>query len=239
MRRMAEKTEKTTPRQRARVQTIKDIKRIARRQLATEGSGALSLRAIARELGIVSSAIYRYVPSRDELLTMLIVDAYDGLGAEAEKAEARVERADFRGRWLAIGTAVRAWAVRHPEQYGLLYGSPVPGYAAPPERTIVPGTRVTLLILRMITEANAAGQGASPVPVPEIPPEVTTRYPELREETGTDIPDDLMARTLLAWTSIFGLIGFELGGQYVGIADDLAAHFGHQLNRLATYLGLT
>lgn len=235
---MAEKTEKTTPRQRARMQTIKDIKHIACRQLATEGSGALSLRAIARELGIVSSAIYRYVSSRDELLTMLIVDAYDGLGAEAEKAEARVDRTDFRGRWLAIGTAARAWAVRHPEQFGLIYGSPVPGYVAPPERTAGPGARVSLLIVRVVTDAHAAGQTESPVPEPKIAPEVTTRFPELREQIGVDLPDDLTTRVLLAWTMLIGLISFELGGQYVGIVDDTAAHFAHQLDRVATYLGL-
>lgn len=231
-------TKGTTPRQRARQQTIRDIKRIARRQLATEGSGALSLRAIARELGIVSSAIYRYVPSRDELLTMLIVDAYDGLGEAAEKAEARVERADHAGRWMAIGRAVRLWAVKHPEQYGLIYGSPVPGYKAPPERTTGPGSRVSLLIVRLVADAHAAGRIALPADAGAVPEQVTARFPELREMTGVDLPDALVSRLLLSWTSVFGLVGFELGGQYVGIIDDTEAHLDHQLTGLATLLGL-
>src|ERR1051325_3278565 len=117
-----------TPRQRARAQAIEDIKRIAREQLAQEGSAALSLRAIDRELGIVSSAVYRYVPSRDELLTMLIIDAYNSLGDAVEAAEAAGPREDHGGRWRAIGSASRTWAVARPSEYALIYGSPVPGY---------------------------------------------------------------------------------------------------------------
>ncbi|HEY3681657.1 MAG TPA: TetR/AcrR family transcriptional regulator [Streptosporangiaceae bacterium] len=231
-------TKATTPRQRARQQTIRDIKRIARRQLATEGTGALSLRAIARELGIVSSAIYRYVPSRDELLTMLIVDAYDGLGEAVEKAEAKIGRGDHSGRWAAIGRAVRQWAVTHPEEYGLIYGSPVPGYKAPPERTVGPGSRVSLLILRLVTDAHAAGEIRPPGRADAVPAAVAERFPELRAQLATDLSDDLIVRLLLAWTSVFGLVSFELGGQYVGVVDDTAAHFDHQLAVLGRDLGL-
>lgn len=230
--------EKMTPRQRARQQTIRDIKRLARRQLATEGGAALSLRAIARELNVVSSAIYRYVPSRDELLTMLIVDAYDALGEAVEKAEAGEDREDHHARWLAIGRTARQWAVAHPEQYGLIYGNPIPGYHAPPERTSVPGSRVSLLILRLVTEAHAAGKHAPP-PALDVPPEVTTRFPELREQYGMDLPDDTATRVVLAWTTLIGLISFELGGQYAGVIDALEAHFDHQLTRLSRLLGLS
>jgi len=75
-----------TPRERARVQTLTDITRIGRDQLAVHGAAALSLRAVARELGVVSSAVYRYVRNRDELLTLLIVDGYTELGDEVDAA---------------------------------------------------------------------------------------------------------------------------------------------------------
>ena len=236
-----------TPRQRARQQTIRDIKRLARRQLATEGSSGLSLRAIARELNIVSSAIYRYVPSRDELLTMLIVDAYDALGEAAEKAEAAADPADFHARWMAIGRAFRTWSVAHPEEFGLLYGSPVPGYVAPPDRTNVPGTRVSLLLLRVVSEAAASGTARPPYDAPEISDDLRAGFAELRTairtetgtEAGTEFSDELATRLLLAWTALVGLVSFELTHQFRGLVTDNAAHFDHQLARLSHLLGLT
>ena len=112
------------------------------RHLATEGAAALSLRAVARDLGLVSSAVYRYVASRDELLTLLVVDGYDELGDAVDAALERVDTADFAGRLAAIGRATRAWALAEPATYALLFGSPVPGYEAPAEQTTGPGIRV-------------------------------------------------------------------------------------------------
>ena len=96
-----------TARQRQHRETMADILRIAHQQLAREGAAALSLRAIARELGLVSSAIYRYVPSRDELLTLLIEESYNAFGDAVEAAESRCRRDDLGRRWLAIGRSVR------------------------------------------------------------------------------------------------------------------------------------
>lgn len=225
-----------SPRQRAREQAIRDIKRIARRQLATEGSSGLSLRAIARELGIVSSAVYRYVPSRDELLTMLIEDAYNAVGDAAEKADRGRDRDDLRGRWVAIGKAVRGWAVKHQSDYALVYGSPVPGYAAPPERTIEPGTRVSALLFRLVADHQRT---AETLPQPTSVPRALRRdLAGIRGMFEAEVDDDLLARGILAWTALFGLVSFEVFGQYVGAFTDYAAHFDHQLVRLADYLGL-
>jgi len=212
-----------------------DIKRIAREQLATQGGAALSLRAIARELGIVSSAMYRYVPSRDELLTMLIEDAYNAVGDAAVAADAACERGDLVGRWKAVGTAIRDWAVASPSEYALIYGSPVPGYAAPPERTVAPGGRVTMLLLDLATSAESAYSG----PNPPVPASVRADYDGIRDWLGVRVDDDLLARAILASTALFGLISFELFGQFVGGVHDHDAHFGHQLERLALLIGLS
>ena len=100
-------------RERARIEVSAAIKDEARTQLAQEGAAKLSLRAVARELGMVSSALYRYFPSRDDLLTALIVDAYDAVGAAAESAPAAVpDPHDHLARWSALCCAVRAWAER-------------------------------------------------------------------------------------------------------------------------------
>src|SRR6188472_658153 len=124
-------------RERARAEITAEIVRAGRRQLATDGAAALSLRAVARELDMVSSAVYRYVASRDDLLTILIIEAYDALGGVVEAASAPGRGRTPAGRFLAAGRAVRTWAVAHPHEFALLYGSPVPGYEAPPD-TIAP-----------------------------------------------------------------------------------------------------
>src|SRR5215469_11240887 len=103
-------------RARVRAEMTGEIKQAARRQLATEGAN-LSLRAIARDLGVVSSALYRYFASRDELLTALIIDAYNAIGEAGEHADAAItERPDLTRRWLAVATAWREWALAHPRQ---------------------------------------------------------------------------------------------------------------------------
>jgi AcrR family transcriptional regulator len=170
-------TASQTARERARAELTREIKEEARRQVAATGAQRLSLRAVARELGMVSSALYRYFPSRDDLLTALIIDAYDALGESAERATAALPRADVRGRWRACCTAVRGWALAHPHEYALIYGSPVPGYHAPQE-TITSASRVALVLGALLAEASAlrpatgrpgAGAAASPRPVPGGP----------------------------------------------------------------------
>jgi AcrR family transcriptional regulator len=114
-------------RARARAELTEQIKAVARQHLAEHGAAALSLRAVTRDVGMVSSAVYRYFASRDELLTALIVDAYDAVGRAAEEADAACRRDDVEGRWLALASAVRTWATANPHEYALVYGSPVPG----------------------------------------------------------------------------------------------------------------
>src|ERR1700751_3729917 len=138
-----------TARERVRAELIREITEIARRPLATEGGAGLSLRAVAREMGMVSSAIYRYFPSKDDLLTALIIDGYNALGAAVEQAGAACAEEDYPGRGLAACRAVRAWALAHPHEYALVYGSPVPGYQAP-ERTIGPASRSAVVFGKII-----------------------------------------------------------------------------------------
>src|SRR5699024_8515 len=139
-----------TARQRVREQITREILQAARTRLSTQGPSELSLRAVARDIGMASSAVYRYFTSRDKLLTALLVVAYDELGAAAEQADAEVsDRSDTRQRWLVTCRAIRGWARGHPGDYALLYGSPVPGYAAPTE-TIEPATRVALTLAGIV-----------------------------------------------------------------------------------------
>ncbi|GAB3550021.1 TetR/AcrR family transcriptional regulator [Arthrobacter tumbae] len=207
-----------TPRERARTQTMKDIIRIGREHLAVHGAAALSLRAIARELGLVSSAVYRYVESRDELLTLLVVDAYTELGDEVDHAVSKVPASDYAARFIALARAVRVWAVREPARYALLFGSPVPGYHAPAEQTTGPGTRVIRALVRIYDDAYRAKGGVAALPAlqHEAPVEVqlAADLAWIRQEMGLEADDDLIVRGTLVWAALFGVISFEVFGQY-------------------------
>ena len=129
---------------------------LGRRHLVEHGAAGLSLRAIARDLGMVSSAVYRYVSSRDELLTLLLVDAYSELADAVDRARDAMPDV-WSDDVVAIAHAARNWAIAHPASWALLYGSPVPGYHAPAERTVGPGTRVVGALFDAVAAGIATG----------------------------------------------------------------------------------
>ncbi|MEU0396910.1 TetR/AcrR family transcriptional regulator [Streptomyces sp. NPDC006208] len=221
-------------RERARIEVTAAIKEEARKQLAREGAAKLSLRAVARELGMVSSALYRYFPSRDDLLTALIVDAYDAVGAAAESAVAAVpDRGDPLVRWGALCSAVRGWALAHPHEYALIYGSPVPGYQAPQD-TVGPASRVGLALISIVRDAHRAAGIALPPLTPRLRPEAE----RLSADLAPDLPPAVAVALVAAWSEIFGLISFEIFGQFHRIVEDREAFFAHATDRLAHEVGL-
>src|SRR6476660_4653244 len=149
-------------RARVRAELTREIAEAARRHLASDGAAALSLRAVARQLGMASSAVYRYFPSRDDLLTALIIEAYSALGDALEGADAGVDRRDVVGRWLAVCRAARVWAREHRHEYALLYGSPVPVYRAP-QSTVQQAVRIPLALLGPLRDGWRAGIVHPPV----------------------------------------------------------------------------
>ena len=223
-------------RERVRAELIREITEIARRQLATEGAAGLSLRAVAREMGMVSSAIYRYFPSRDDLLTALIIDGYNAIGAAVERAEAACPRDDYPGRWLAGCQAARDWALAHPHEYALVYGSPVPGYRAP-EQPIGPASRAAAVFGSIVSDAHRAGAltqaGRPPAPASFAPDAA-----RLRDSVLAGVPDDVAALTLAAWAGLFGLVSFELFGQFENVVTDRDAFFSHAASGLGCLIGL-
>ena len=219
----------TGVRERARGLITADIKRTARRHLARDGASGLSLRAIARDLDMVSSAVYRYFPSRDELLTALIVDAYDAFGAAAERADAGVDRDDVMGRWRAVGWAAYRWSSRHSAEYALIFGSPVPGYDAPQD-TIGPATRFTSVLLGILSDAKRVG--LRPATIPPIAKGAHAEVDRLRQSISADIDTEWLASGLHAWTSLIGLITFIRFGHLHEVIGDNDAYFDDALDRL-------
>ncbi len=206
-------------RERARAEITAEILEAARRHLAIEGAAALSLRAIARQLGMASSAVYRYVASRDELLTKMIIDAYDALGAAVEAAEAAVSRDDVAGRFAAMCEGVRSWALANRHEYALIYGSPVPGYVAPVD-TIAPATRSSLVLVRIVADATAAGRLAPAVVGDSASAEVRAALGPVLSYFPGEVPDALVQRGLMVWSALFGMVSFELFGQLHNVVSD-------------------
>ncbi|GAA1967962.1 TetR/AcrR family transcriptional regulator [Kitasatospora viridis] len=221
-------------RERARVELTREIKEEARRQLADQGAQQLSLRAVARALGMASSAVYRYFPSRDDLLTALIMDAYLELGEHAEHAVAAAGPAP-RARWRAGCGAVRDWARSKPHEYALLYGTPVPGYHAPPE-TIAAAARVPLALLGVVRDA--AGRLAPAAAAATPPGPLSSQLSQIAQEFAPGLPITVVARTVMAWTQLFGMVGFELFGHLNGTIEPADHFFGYAVEEWADTLGL-
>lgn len=205
-----------TPRERARVDTMQRILESGRAQLAEHGAAALSLRAVARDLGMVSSAVYRYVANRDELLTALIVEGYQDLADVVEDAAGG--RAAPGRRFIALCAAIHHWARKNPHQYALLYGSPVPGYRAPQD-TIVDAARVPVAAIQLVDAAWTAGELADDAPMPAAGPALRRQAKDLAAALETALPERVLVRFAAAWTQVFGVISFDLFGQFVGSFD--------------------
>ncbi|MFF2078719.1 TetR/AcrR family transcriptional regulator [Kitasatospora sp. NPDC058162] len=222
-----------TARERAREELTREIKQEARRQLASVGAQQLSLRAVARELGMVSSALYRYFASRDELLTALIIDAYTELGEAAERAVAAEPDASARERWRAGWQATRDWARANPHEFALIYGTPVPGYTAP-ESTVEAAARLPLALLGVVRAAPLRPTPPGPTPRGTLPGQLAG----LAAAVAPDLPPPTLARAVSAWIQLVGLIGFELHGHLVGSLDPAADFFAWTTEETADTLGL-
>jgi AcrR family transcriptional regulator len=198
-------------RQQARDRIEAQIIEVGRRHLVTDGAAGLSLRAIAREIGLVSSAVYRYVASRDDLLTLLLVDAYTELADTVDAAAAAVP-GDWAARLVAMAHAARRWAVGQPARWALLYGSPVPGYRAPAELTVGPGTRVVGALFAVI--ADGIRDGAVPNPEGTAPQPISDDLDRVRAEFGFAGGDPVLLQCFLVWATLVGAISLEVFGQY-------------------------
>jgi AcrR family transcriptional regulator len=225
-------------RARIRAEMIDEIKAVARRHLAAEGAN-LSLRAVARDMGMVSSALYRYFASRDDLLTALIIDGYNALGAAVEEADATVtDRDQLRARWLSAARAVRDWALANPAEYALLYGSPVPGYAAPQD-TVAAAARTPVVLATILADGYTSGAiSAGFRPSAPLPSPVRADLARTRDQIAAGLPEDLLNAGLTGWLQLFGVVSFELFGQFNNVIDARAEFFDQQMELMADLMGI-
>ena len=221
-------------RQDSRDRIERRIVELGRRHLATEGAAGLSLRAIARDLDMVSSAVYRYVASRDDLLTLLLVDAYTELADTVESARDGTSDS-WQAQLASMARAARLWAVQQPARWALLYGSPVPGYHAPRDQTVGPGTRVVGALFSVVATTVSAGDVTQSEIVAYQP--LSKDFDGLRAESDFDAGDTAIAQCLRLWAALVGAISLEVFGQYGSDTfTDPAATFETQVALLTDML---
>jgi AcrR family transcriptional regulator len=203
-----------TPRPKRRPSTSGLRERIvaaAWEQIAAEGAPALSLRAIARALGITAPAIYNYFPDRDALVTALIVDAYADFGGAQLAAAAAVPGQDPAGRLRATGRAYRAWALQYPERYHLIFGTPIPGYAAPVEK-VMPVAARSLAALMGALEALRAQKRLRALKNLEKDPAGRAMFEQWKNAVGAQADIQSAPIAVLIWARVHGLVSLEISG---------------------------
>jgi len=227
---------RTTRRDRLRASTIDDIKSAALDQIARRGGPSLSLRGVARDIGMSPAGLYRYYDGRDALLTDLITDAYTDL-AEAVEGAIAADRGRPSDRFAAGVRAYRSWALEHPNRFLLIFGTPIPGYAAPEGGpTVEANRRLGAAFFGVAAEALGGGGIA-----PQVRREATVGEEAFADELADvlpGIPGDVIGAMLGTWAHWHGLVSLEVTHQFDWIyGDDGDAFFEGEIARMIESLG--
>lgn len=226
-------------RERARAATIEEIKATALDLMREQHTTDVRFTDIARVMGMTPPALYRYFADRDELLTELITDAYNDLGRQVAASRDQAPESDIGGRWLAAAEAYRAWARQEPEQFSLILGMPVPGYAAEEEGpTTEAAKRAMSQLSALFTDAAARGQLNKPF-IDHVDESLLTcaddKHPELN---GVLSPESFQAM-LQAWAALHGFTSLEAYGHLDWLTPEARdALFLSQVELIAKTSGL-
>lgn len=222
-------SQKTSARALAHAEVRRRILEVAREHVATQGAGQLSLRAVVKEVGMVSSAIYRYFPSRDALVTALLLESYESL---AQALEASPRDGSTRDRFLALAHSLVSWSQARPAEFSLLYGTPVPGYVAPPE-TVEPAARVMRPFLEVLASVDPAPE--TPVPVPSS---LSAQARGLASALDIPLAESSVLALMAALSILIGALTLQLDGHFVGTFEPADELLEHLCQRAADTAGL-
>ncbi|NTU84281.1 MAG: TetR/AcrR family transcriptional regulator [Chloroflexales bacterium] len=186
------------------------IRAVAWRQIAELGAPALSLRGIARELGITAPAIYNYFPRRDDLVTALIIEAYTSFGDSQIAARDSLPPDDLLGRLDAIGVAYRAWAITHPQRYQLIFEASIPGYDAPKMQIMPTGAHAMSALLSVVEALRQAGR-LRVTAFPRVSSEHEATL-ALWKRYGGEVADLTIGLSVYIWSCVHGLVSLEIAG---------------------------
>lgn len=230
----------TTPsrRERLRTATVNEIKTAARRLLVDGGPPAISLRAIARDMGMTAPAIYRYFDSLDALVIAMVSDFFDELRDDIETLAVAHADADAATRLSMMVRGFRRWAVQHPAEFALMFGSPVPGitqFAATCDPVDDAGARLGAMFL------NVLGELYEDKPFPEqsdadLDEVMRTAVAPYFSTFGDRFALPVVYAFLACWTSLYGLVAMEVFGHLQWAMTDVEPLFELQLHRVISQL---
>jgi AcrR family transcriptional regulator len=201
--------------------TITEIKAVARQQMADQGQAALSLGAIARTMGLTTPALYRYFANRDALVTALIVEAYQALATALEQTDAAAPPDDYAARFRSLAAAYRAWAIAHPHDYALIYGTPISGYHAPRQQTVPVAARILRAFGMLFKAAWEAGSLHTPAAYTTMSPALRESATQILENVSADAQaPEVLLTTLTVRALLHSLVWAELYGHFPpGVAE--------------------
>jgi AcrR family transcriptional regulator len=223
----------------SRANLAEEIKCVARQQMAERGTAGVSLRAIARALGITAPAIYNYYPCLDDLLTALIVDAFTALAESMEEAAETAPGGTNRDSILAATLMYRAWALDHPEEFQLIYGNPIPGYVAPFAITAPLARRPFAALGRYVVQAWQEGELTLSFEEGDLPETIARHLDVFRRETGIPAPNAPLYALIVGWTRIHGMVTLELFHHTQPVIGDTAALYHHEVSRFLDQFGFS
>lgn len=230
-------------RDRVRAATTDEIKRTARGILVADGPDALSLRAIAREMGMTAPALYRYFGSREDLVGHVVADIFTEIADDIQAAISRAAAAsggDMTHKLVAACHEFRRWSLDHRPEFGLLFGSPLPDLEAALEGDDViaacamkfAGTFFTLF-LDMWRHHQFTVRSDS-----EIDQGLREQLARYREMLGAELPLGAVFTFLWCWVRLYGIVSLEVFGHLHFALDDAAPMFEYTLSELAEMVGL-
>lgn len=215
------------------------IKTAARQQMAQHGTAGITLRGIARELGITAPAIYNYFPRLEDLITALIVDAFTALADAIEAAEAGTPGTACGPKILAMCLAYRQWAVEHPVDFQLIYGNPIPGYEAPAAVTVPLARRPFDGLFRLFLAAYRSGELVVPAAYEPVPASVRAHFAGWLPTDGDVFPDPLVCLLMSGWARIHGMVMLELFEHIGPVVGDPAAFYRYEIEAFLQHLSMT
>ncbi len=226
------------PTQSARTLSAAAIKQAARRQMEAHGTAGVSLRGIARELGVTAPAIYNYFPRLDDLQTALLVDSFTAFAEAMEAAAARAAGARIGAQMEAILLTYRQWALDHRLDFLLMFGNPIPGYIAPAAITVPLARRPFMALFHLFIEAHARGELAIPPEYAGIPPAVAEHIAAWQAASGIDMPAALLCLLMTGWGRCHGLIMLEMFEHIQPLVGDAGAFYRYEIRALLRQVGL-
>jgi AcrR family transcriptional regulator len=218
--------------------TQQEIKQIARTHMAAEGTAALSLRAIARDMGMTAPALYRYYPDRDALITALIVDAYNALAQAIHDATTTPPVEAYAKQLYAALMCYRDWALAHRIEFQLIFGNPIPDYVAPAEQTTPAARSVGSVIMQILRDAYIAGVLQIPAEHREVPPLTHAMVLDLAADCAPEARHGLAYLYLVGWMKIHGMIVLEMFNHTTPMLPDTGAFYRYEILSYLHEIGL-